>query len=134
MDRKKIKMTHGMIENRAERGQKGHLVTVLPRQGDNWKLLNAVFLETPKATVSQSCRKLSASQHYRQNKWVQSAPASRRAEDSKEGVWGGKRDLLGRGCGISCDGEEPKTSRGCSRGTWGRSQRGTHRVEVPGWC
>lgn len=57
-----------MIENWAERGRKGHLVAVLPRQGDNWKLLSVVCLETPKATISRSCRKLSASRPYGEKK------------------------------------------------------------------
>lgn len=35
LDRKE--MIHGITENRAERGLEGHLVTILPRQGDNWK-------------------------------------------------------------------------------------------------
>lgn len=38
------------------------------------------------------------------------------------------------GRGISCHGEEPKTSRGCSRGTWGRIQGGMCCMEVLGWC
>jgi len=33
------------------------LVFVLPSQGDRWKLLNTIFLETPKAVISQLCRK-----------------------------------------------------------------------------
>lgn len=42
------------------------MVFVLPSQGDNWKLLNTVFLETPKVIISQLCRKQTTSQGYRQ--------------------------------------------------------------------
>lgn len=38
------------------------MVFVLASQGDNWKLLNAVFLETPKAIISELCGKQTTSQ------------------------------------------------------------------------